>query len=227
MKKQFFLSVAALLTAGTILMNGCKKDDTTPPTITLKGSSPWSISLGSAGITDPGATAQDDKDGDLSSKITSDWSSTNPNLAMKGAYTITYSVADAAGNTTTSKRTVNVVNDADYLAGAYNADDTCAVSYVAPYTATITASTTINKQFSVSNFGGFGTSTNVTLTVSGTTVGSTFSWGAQSLDVPTNVLSAATNTGAVASLSPVTFGFTYQWSSGGPTELCTSKYTHQ
>lgn len=221
------LAASVLFTAGIIFMTSCNKEDTTPPTITLNGSASVQHILNST-FTDAGATAEDDEDGDISSSITVTGSVSKD---MVGPYTLTYSVSDAAGNSATATRTVNVYNEAEFL-GAYTsgtaytfADDTCGASTVFPYTATITPSKTINKQFNIKNFGGFGpTTTNVTANISGTGVGSTFTWQAQQLDVASNILSAATNVGSLSSLSPVTFTFTYQWSSGGPTELCTSTY---
>jgi hypothetical protein len=223
MKKQISLVAAVLFAASILVMNGCKKDDTTPPVITLNGSSSIQHILNSP-YTDPGATATDDKDGDLTASISV---TNNVNKDLKGTYTVEYTVSDAAGNTASATRTVVVYNEADYLAGTYNADDTCGQSTVLPYTATITTSTTVNKKFTINNFGGFGTGTNVVMTVSGTTVGSTFSWAAQQLDAPTNSLFAATNTGSVTSTSPVTFSFSYQWSDGANTELCSSLYVKQ
>jgi hypothetical protein len=164
MKKQLSLAAAVLFTAGAIFMTGCKKDDTTPPTITLKGNNPMTVSLNSSAPADPGATANDDKDGDISSSVTSDWSSTNPNVNVAGAYTITYSVSDAAGNNTTETRTVNVVNDAASWAGTYlkaniidsTFGDAQHTNFTGLYTWThdlvITASTTVNNQLIIDPF---------------------------------------------------------------------------
>ncbi len=118
MKKQILLGSLFAFAAAVVII-GCKKEDTTPPTITLKGSNPMSMSLNSSAQSDPGATANDSKDGDISSKITSTWSSTNPNNNIKGSYTITYSVSDAAGNQATATRTVYINNDAEAWAGTY------------------------------------------------------------------------------------------------------------
>jgi hypothetical protein len=205
------------------VLGDCKKKGTTPPVITLQGSNPMIISL--QGIaTDPGATAQDNQDGNITSKIISSWSSTPPNVNQKGHYIITYTVSDAAGYTTTAARAVNVVNDADFLNGIYNSDDTCAVSTVFPYIDTIITSTTINKQFAIHNFRGIGKS--VTANLNGTALGSYFSWQTQQLGSDT--LSAATNTGSISNLTPVTFSFVYLWSNGGSTtESCTGMYIHQ
>lgn len=78
-----------------------------PPVITLKGDNPMTIEIGDVDkFVDPGATATDDKDGDLTSKIKTS-GSVDPNKL--GTYKLTYTVADSAGHTTTVERTVNVV----------------------------------------------------------------------------------------------------------------------
>ena len=79
--------------------------DTTPPTITLTGSSTINLTVGDT-FTDPGATATDNVDGDLTSSITT---SGSVNTSTAGTYTIAYSVSDAAGNTASVNRTIEVV----------------------------------------------------------------------------------------------------------------------
>ena len=81
--------------------------DTTPPVITLLGSSPLDVEVGSV-YTDAGATASDNVDGDLTGSIVT----TNPvNTAVLGPYLVTYDVTDNAGNSATQvTRTVNVVD---------------------------------------------------------------------------------------------------------------------
>ncbi|RUM66756.1 MAG: hypothetical protein DSZ06_02655, partial [Sulfurospirillum sp.] len=81
-----------------------KKPDTTKPTITLKGSNPITITEGDS-FTDPGATASDNEDGDITNKITT---SGTVNTNKAGTYTITYSVTDSAGNSASITRTVKV-----------------------------------------------------------------------------------------------------------------------
>lgn len=78
--------------------------DASAPVITLKGSASMTLDVGES-FTDPGATAKDDKDGDLTSKIKT---SGKVDTSKAGTYTITYSVSDSAGNKTTKKRTVTV-----------------------------------------------------------------------------------------------------------------------
>ena len=74
------------------------------PTITIKGSSSITINVGDS-YTDQGATAKDDKDGDLTSKIKT---SGTVNTEKAGTYTISYTVSNSEGVTTTKKRTVTV-----------------------------------------------------------------------------------------------------------------------
>jgi hypothetical protein len=76
--------------------------DTTPPVITLKGSNPMSVSLGSVFV-DPGATATDNVDGLVLVSV-----SGSVNTAVVGTYTLTYSASDRAGNKATATRTVYV-----------------------------------------------------------------------------------------------------------------------
>ena len=78
--------------------------DTTNPVITLTGASTINLTVGDT-FTDPGATATDDVDGDLTSSITT---SGTVNTSTAGTYIIAYSVSDAANNTTSVNRTVIV-----------------------------------------------------------------------------------------------------------------------
>lgn len=86
--------------------------DSTPPVITLLGSDPVTVEIGST-YTDAGATAMDDIDGD----ITTDIIVLNPvDINVIGEYTITYNVTDAAGNPATKvTRTVKVIESCPIL----------------------------------------------------------------------------------------------------------------
>ncbi|MDA9985253.1 DUF5011 domain-containing protein, partial [Flavobacteriaceae bacterium] len=81
--------------------------DTTPPVITLNGPSTLLITMGD-NWTDPGATASDNVDGDLTSSITS---SGTVDTSTTGSYTLIYSVSDTVGNTSSVIRTVIVSLD--------------------------------------------------------------------------------------------------------------------
>jgi len=75
----------------------CKKnssDDTTPPVITLIGSPDVNHQKGTP-YTDEGATALDNIDGDITSKIVV---SNLVDVNIEGTYYVTYNVADNAGN---------------------------------------------------------------------------------------------------------------------------------
>ena len=82
--------------------------DTTPPVITITGSSSISLNVGDS-YTEAGATATDNIDGNLTSSIIT---SGTVDTATAGTYTITYSVSDAAGNSTSASRTVIVASNA-------------------------------------------------------------------------------------------------------------------
>ena len=80
----------------------------TAPVITLSGG-PVTLTVG-GGYNDAGATAMDDRDGDITANIVT----VNPvNTGTAGTYTVTYNVMDGAGNAATQvTRTVTVNNPA-------------------------------------------------------------------------------------------------------------------
>jgi hypothetical protein len=85
--------------------NGGTAPDTVKPVITLSGSAAVSIVQGGS-YADAGATASDDRDGNITSKIVV---SGSVNTATVGTYTLSYNVKDAAGNAATAlTRTVTV-----------------------------------------------------------------------------------------------------------------------
>ena len=79
--------------------------DTVAPVITIIGSNPIQIDLGST-YNDLGATALDDVDGDISSQIQV---TNNVNINSAGSYNVIYTVTDSSGNVSTATRVVNVV----------------------------------------------------------------------------------------------------------------------
>jgi hypothetical protein len=81
--------------------------DSTAPVITLVGSTPVTVEVGST-YTDSGATATDSFDGNLTSSIVT---VSSVDTSTVGTYTVTYNVTDANGNKATEvTRTVNVVD---------------------------------------------------------------------------------------------------------------------
>ena len=80
--------------------------DQTPPVLTLVGAATINQIQGAA-FTDPGATAQDNEDGDITAQIVVTGS---VNTAVLGTYTLYYDVTDSAGNVAQQiSRTVSVV----------------------------------------------------------------------------------------------------------------------
>lgn len=84
--------------------------DITPPVITLKGKTSVSVTVGDL-YTEPGYTATDDVDGNLTESVVVGGDTVN--VAVAGTYTITYTVSDAAGNKASATRTVTV-KELDY-----------------------------------------------------------------------------------------------------------------
>ena len=82
--------------------------DVEPPVVTLTGDAALQITVGDT-FTDPGATAFDETDGDLTAHINV---SGAVDTATAGLYTLTYSATDAAGNTGSASRVVTVVASA-------------------------------------------------------------------------------------------------------------------
>lgn len=158
--KKNILAVAAILVAGTVIFTSCKKDDITDPVVTLNGSD-MTVSLQGT-FTDPGATADDNKDGNITPTTTG---SVNTNL--KGVYEITYTATDAAGNSASVTRKVTVVNDADDINGSYS----CNImpgNYT--YTQTISASTTKNNRIIFGKLGDYAGNNSIYADVTGATI---------------------------------------------------------
>ena len=104
----WYLHVRAQDAVGNLIeaASGAFVLDNTAPVIALNGSNPMTVEANSP-FTDPGATAHDSQDGDLSSAIVVTGS---VDTAVPGTYTLHYNVSDAAGNAAEEvTRTVRVV----------------------------------------------------------------------------------------------------------------------
>jgi hypothetical protein len=227
--KKMILSIAALaMIFGVTLITSCSKDDTTAPVITVtpvSGNTTINVTLGSA-YTDAGATATDNKDGDLTSSIVSDASASNPNINKAGTYTITYTVSDAAGNTGTATRTVNVVVLPSNLAGHWKvSDDDITDTLVTPYNDVLTASTTNAVDVWVGQFAAY-TGAAIKFTLSGT-CGLTVTIPQQSIVCGTDQLNRTfTGTGTV-STDGATITINYSVNDGAGTLVGIETYTNK
>ena len=158
-KYGFYLTCSIALVGCLLAFAGCKKGDTTPPNITIIGADTIRFILNNTGTyTELGATATDDKDGNITSSIKITGS---PNMNLAGLYTITYTVSDAAGNTNTANRFVIVYNQASWqMTGTYLSsgilyrDSAVAVvsGAIKNYTQTVSFSSTINNTILFSMF---------------------------------------------------------------------------
>lgn len=137
---------SALLFGTTVVLFGlisCGKKNI-QPVISLNGEMEQTLALGTP-YSEEGATAQDNKDGDISDDIIIT-GTVNHNLV--GEYRIFYNVEDSEGNkAATATRFINVVNDADFMIGTYEASPTCmgTVTYD-NYNTVIWTSNEVNNQ---------------------------------------------------------------------------------
>jgi cytochrome c peroxidase len=87
-----------------------ESSDTTAPVITLRGNQAMNVDQGAV-FTDPGFTATDDQDGNITSSVTV---TGNTNTSQLRTFILSYNVRDAAGNRATPvTRTVTVKQVAD------------------------------------------------------------------------------------------------------------------
>ncbi len=121
-------------TSSTTATSTPASGDTTPPVVTLTGDAAMQLTVGGT-FTDPGATALDNVDGNLTKKIVETGS---VDTATVGLYTLTYTATDAALNTASVSRVVSVVA----APAAAPAPAPTVVATSTPTTLTATASST-------------------------------------------------------------------------------------
>lgn len=174
MKKQTFIKALILFLFCVLSFSACKKEEKDPPPIIVSDTTPPIISLiGGLNInhplntifTDSGATAMDNHDGDLTGSISV---TGTVNKDLKGTYVLTYIVADAAGNTASIERTVNVVNSAEFYAGSYSVTDLVSGNTMI-YVDAIYVSSTVNNRIWVSKFADY-MNASVYFNINGSTV---------------------------------------------------------
>jgi subtilisin-like proprotein convertase family protein len=103
--------VAGNIATITRWVNVTAGPDTTLPVITLTGNNPLDVTLGST-YSDPGYSAMDNVDGDITASVLVNASAVNMNSV--GSYVVTYNVSDAVGNAaTTITRAVNIIIEVD------------------------------------------------------------------------------------------------------------------
>ena len=123
--------------------------NTTAPVITLTGSSTINLYTG-ATFTDPGATATDDVDGNITSSITA---AGLVDTSLAGTYTIEYSVSDSDGNSASVTR--SVVVEAIYFEGGICKCPTASVGateVINGVTYTVVDNTSIVTQVAAANY---------------------------------------------------------------------------
>jgi hypothetical protein len=150
MKKITLLFAIFAMVASATFFTSCEVEDITKPVITLEDGEDVDVILGST-WEDPGYTATDDEDGDLTSSVVVEGT---VNTNQTGTYEVNYTVTDAAGNVGTAKRNVRVYNEVEDWAGSYLGDDTEDGTNFGPEHRTVNASETVNKRLFFIKFSG-------------------------------------------------------------------------
>ncbi|HEY6163171.1 MAG TPA: immunoglobulin-like domain-containing protein [Bacteroidia bacterium] len=205
-----------------LLLNSCKKEDTTPPVITINGGN-VNLVIGDS-YTDAGATANDDRDGDLSSLMEVD----NPvNTALAGTYIVHYSVFDNTGNEGTADRYVYVRNRSSALRGSYLVKDSVWGSgTTTSYYDSITTSNTVNDRLFTTRFAdqAFGA---IYMDVINSGTGITVPSQNVNCGSPLQLHTFITPANGTAGGSPTVIVIDYQMTVNSVTTTARATYTHQ
>lgn len=106
--------------------------DITAPQITITGNNPHYVTLGTS-YSDAGATATDDRDGNVTSRIQV---TGTVNVNFAGTYTVTYTVSDTAGNPSVRTRQVVVQGKTQYRYRTSSTSTSCSTCYSTCYSYT-------------------------------------------------------------------------------------------
>ena len=123
--------------------------DIVAPVITLSGQRELFVPLGGA-YQEPGYTAQDDADGDLTASVTR---AGTVNTASPGVYTLTYTVSDKAGNTATATRQVSVYENSSGGSPVYLTFDDGPSDRVTPRVLDTLKAYNVHATFFIVNYG--------------------------------------------------------------------------
>ena len=212
------------ITIGLVILNSCTdpiddSSDTTDPEITILGNNPDTCDYG-VSYSDPGATATDETDGDLTSSITTD---DDLNVYQQGTYSITYSVEDGAGNKASAKRSVFVYNPnqvtVSSIVGSYNVTENCSGNMY-DQGAVISVDPDDDENFYIDNFfNGF--LDNVHCTINGTNIeieDQSFANGSYSIEGNGSI-------NVFGSSVLINLTYTYTDNSDNTQQVCSSNYS--
>lgn len=156
--KKNILSLSAIFVAVAIIFSSCGKDDVGAPTISITGANPLVLDLGDT-FTDPGAIANDEEDGNITSKMTI---TGTVNTDKVDEYSIVYKVTDKAGNEGSATRKVQV--KANKLEASYRVTETYSDNTTYEYTQVVASSSQGWNKLTFNGFGDYGQPSVVTFT---------------------------------------------------------------
>lgn len=164
MKKNSLMSMGvALAIVSTVLFSACKKEDTSSPTITLKGDAVMTIFVNET-FTDPGVTCDDldakEDEVDLTADVVKTGTVDN---SKSGEYIIRYNCEDEAGNAANEvTRKVIVKHKNSTIQGLYSASESCTGIPSGAFSCSVNNGTS-ETAITISNFGNYGVVVNATL----------------------------------------------------------------
>ena len=123
--------------------------DIVAPVITLSGQRELFVPLGGA-YQEPGYTAQDDADGDLTASVTR---AGTVDTSVPGVYTLTYTVSDKAGNTASATRQVSVYENSSGGSPVYLTFDDGPSDRVTPRVLDTLKAYNVHATFFIVNYG--------------------------------------------------------------------------